>query len=455
VITRVAGERLALLPQQPRLFLLGAAVFLVAATLSLTYTFVHQIELASDARIYDAIGANLASGFGFTRDRAIDPSSPEALMCTCPGYPLFLGALYTLFGHHVAVTWVAHGVLHGLSAVLVFATARELFAAERLGLAVTAAGLYGLSPDLIEISAMLLAETLFLFLLVLGVWAFCKSIKAPRAGLLDGVLGLALGAAILTRASVLPMVIVVALAYLHRRKYAGLFLFGAGLIVTLAPWTIRNYWLFDRLIVTNLTGEFGLWMGNNPNADGGVAGNPYAPLEARIAEHGIFATREQLRAEVIRFVSNEPLSFVRLCAVRLVRFLSLIRPMGFWFYQPVFGQTLFVSLSAVYIAALFTTGFAGVALSLRGRRPIVLYFVLLALSSSAALLVTIVQSRYRFSAYPFLAILGAYCLVRLFSGCPAAKKYAVYAFAGLATFSIVDLSLSIGQVVARLQRLIA
>src|SRR5688500_14041408 len=118
------------------------AVFLLATLLSLAYSFGHRIELASDARVYDAIAANVVAGHGFTPDVSIDPASAEAIFCTCPGYPFFLTGIYWLFGHHVELVWAAQALLHGLSTLLVFLIAARLFRSEDARLPMVAAALY-------------------------------------------------------------------------------------------------------------------------------------------------------------------------------------------------------------------------------------------------------------------------------------------------------------------------
>ena len=85
--------------------------------------------------------------------------------------------------------------------------------------------------------------------------------------------------------------------------------------------------------------------------------------------------------------------------------------MGFWFYQTGLSQLVFVASSAISITILFISGFSGMILSWLDKNKLVNYLIVFALTSPLVLIPTVVQSRYRFQIYPFLAIFGGYFLV--------------------------------------------
>lgn len=190
-----------------------------------------------------------------------------------PLYPWFIAILYRLLGSLPAVLWVQAAV----GALLVPAVGRagRLALGARVGLgAAVVAALY---PDFVWFSVHFWSETLFIVLLWWGIERVLHagSTGSRRAAALAGVCW---GLSTLTRELALYLAPFAA-AWLVRdwlfrrrarspalsRRVPGWMLagvFALALVLTLAPWTVRNAIVFHAFIPVSTMGGSNLWQGN-------------------------------------------------------------------------------------------------------------------------------------------------------------------------------------------------
>lgn len=179
-----------------------------------------------------------------------------------PLYPYFIAVPYALFGTLAAVKWAQVVV----SALLVPALGRVATRVFGEPAGVAAAALAACYPDLVWFSVHFWSETLFLFFLW---WAFERLLAADaRASLLDaGVAGVLWGLGVLTRETGLYLTPLVAL-WLGWRAAAGGTRRGAAFLVaallTVAPWTYRNWVVFQAFVPVSTAGGLNLYQGNAP-----------------------------------------------------------------------------------------------------------------------------------------------------------------------------------------------
>lgn len=376
---------------------------------SIFYSFHYRIQPVVDAQAYDSIAINILDGYGFREDKTKSFGFDLSIVRAGPAYEFFLAGIYKVFGHYYEAVWIIQAFLHVLTAWLLFLIAWKVFERKEAGL--LAAVFFGLHPDLLEISAMLMTETLYLFLVTLTVWLFVKLYQEQKKWRYTVYLSLATGLAILSRPPVILFVPIFLVYFLLRKKYKLGIIFLSLLALTLLPWVIRNYFVYHQFILTTLIGEYNLWVGNTLSANGGQFAGGYNPLTSYTDVHGFFSLKQQANHEFWSFVLIYPWIFAKLCLVRIIRFFSLIRPMGFWFYQTGLAQIIFIISSAVAITITFICGFSGMVLAGLQKRPLFYYLILLSLTSPLVLIPTVVQSRYRFQIYPFLVLFGAYFAV--------------------------------------------
>jgi 4-amino-4-deoxy-L-arabinose transferase-like glycosyltransferase len=201
----------------------------------------------------------VASGtFGFL------PGRPSGY--TQPLYAWFLAGLYQVFERHWLVVGVAHIVLAALTALVVLEIGRRVAS---LAVGVVGATIATLHPFLVWHDMHLNREVLDG--LLLAVAALLAVVAAERGRLYvatGGLLGLALGLAILgnARLALLPLALAAYVAWPFEplgRSFvaAGLVLACAILVVT--PWMARNEASVGCFVLT--TDTRALWKANNEN----------------------------------------------------------------------------------------------------------------------------------------------------------------------------------------------
>jgi hypothetical protein len=197
-----------------------------------------------------------------------------------------------------------------------------------------------------------------------------------------------------------------------------------------------------------------LWVGNTLTSTGGQISGGFNPATDYAAKFGFLSFKKEVGQQFKTFIWQHPVVFAKLTFLRFIRYFSLIRPMGFWFYQSGLGQLVFVLCSLTATAVLFITGFAGMLLAWREARPLFRYLTIFALISPLVLIPTVAQSRYRFQIYPFLAIFGAYCLMANLQRERVAAWAAKVVSAHLVIILLVDLIVFWSVIQSRLQLLI-
>jgi 4-amino-4-deoxy-L-arabinose transferase-like glycosyltransferase len=179
-----------------------------------------------------------------------------------PGYPYFIAAIYAVFGSLTAVKWVQI-VVSALLVPAVGRVGRTVFG-ERAG--PTAAAIVAFYPDLIWYSVHFWCETLYLTFLW---WAFERVIAADKRGRTRTALaaGLLWGMAALTRETGLYLTPLVALWLGWRAKTPGgprrAVAFVVTAVLTIAPWTYRNWVMLRAFVPVATSGGLALYQGNS------------------------------------------------------------------------------------------------------------------------------------------------------------------------------------------------
>lgn len=375
---------------------------------SLFYSFYYKIKPVVDAQAYDNIAVNLLDGYGFRENKTKSFEFDTAIVRAGPAYEFFLAGIYKVFGHHYESVWIFQALLHALGAWFLYLASKKIFKEYGKQIGILAAALFGLHPDLIEISAMLMTETLYLFLITLIIWLFVELYQDPTKKFISISLGFVLGLAILSRPPVLLFVPIILFFYVWHRHFKEGVIFLLFLILAVTPWVIRNYIIFHQFILTTLIGEYNLWVGNTLLANGGQISGGFNPVTTYTEVNGFSGLKQQASREFWVFIIAHPLVFIKLCILRFIRYFSLIRPMGFWFYQNGWPQLIFVVSSGIAIVILFLSGLSGIVLALKEKNKLLCYLVTFTAMAPLVLISTVVESRYRFQIYPFLALLGGY-----------------------------------------------
>lgn len=192
--------------------------------------------MVGDAYGYQTIAENLVKGNGYA------PDNPFLSTLRTPGYPVFIAAVYFIFGIKPWLVILAQIVMDSALAVLIAKFALLLFG--NLRTSFIAGLLWALEPFAIFYSNKLLSDGLFVFLVVLSFFFFLRFLKITHKRNLFAS-GILLGMATLTRPISIYLFIPVSIFAFFRFKskvkgFQNVFIFVVIFLLTIAPWVIRN-----------------------------------------------------------------------------------------------------------------------------------------------------------------------------------------------------------------------
>jgi 4-amino-4-deoxy-L-arabinose transferase-like glycosyltransferase len=323
---------------------------------------------------YDTLAQNVAAGRGFTfqtdywpATRAGEPTAHWSF-----AYTGFLAGVYGLVGHHPLAVRLIQAVAAGiLLPWLVFKLGKRM-GSERLGL--IAAGISAVYIYFFYYAAALMTETFFMIALLISILMSIDFAHEP--GWVRGAgLGLALGVGVLLRQTLL-LVMPFMLAWIiwqRRGKIIGhiggrygwrYFLAVFSILAALiAPFTIRNYLVFNQFVLLNTNSGFVFFWANHP-----IHGTNFKsilpaedpsyqeliPEELRGLDEA--ALDKALMARGVQFVLDQPLRYA---------LLSISRVRDYFLFWPRAESGLLSNISRVGSFGLFL--------------PFMLYGVILAL----------------------------------------------------------------------------
>ncbi len=166
-------------------------------------------EPVNDGRLYDALALDILSGNGYTfQDNYI----------LAPGYPLFITAIYAVFGRNFEIVFFIQYLLHACLAVAILLISVYQFRIHRL-LAICGALMVVCWPYFIMHANMFYSETLYSLLLIASIALFLKFLNSgAKANLYAAFAGAMLGLASLTRPICMLLAFWLAAAFLLNRK---------------------------------------------------------------------------------------------------------------------------------------------------------------------------------------------------------------------------------------------
>jgi 4-amino-4-deoxy-L-arabinose transferase-like glycosyltransferase len=258
-----------------------------------------------DAAAYAAIARNLDEGNGFT----VGPSATQPSSDYSPGLPLFVAGIYKVTGGvHERLARIVLALIGALAPLFAYLLARRLARGVRERAVVAgliAALVVAIYPATIEYTGMLMTEPLAATLLAGAMLAILW------AGDDDSpwrwpVPGLTLGALALVRPEYLAIggllaVLIFLRQRLHlpwRRALLAAAVVVLGIVVVIAPWTVRNAFALHRFVSVSTGGGQVLYSGTYLPSDG----NPEKVGAPVVAEHPeLFGPHavEKLRLEQI------------------------------------------------------------------------------------------------------------------------------------------------------------
>jgi 4-amino-4-deoxy-L-arabinose transferase-like glycosyltransferase len=314
----------------------------------------------ADSELYWKLALNVAAG------KPYDDGKRQVLRT--PGYPVFLAGCIRLFGDSPVAARHAQAAVGSLSCVLLFFLVQRLFDARTAWITAWVAALY---PFAIFLSAVLLSESLFTFVLLLQLLCLSRlgerlSDAHPRYSSLwwAALTGLTGALATLVRPSWLPAMPVIGLllfAFVPRNPAAcnlhasdsqqtrrsrfratlpatAMMLFSCAL--ALCPWWVRNWKVTSHFVPTTLWVGASLYDGWNERATG-ASNMEFMELPARYDLDPALNSMHEweqdryLRREAWRFARTHPRQVARLAAIKFARFWNPLPNASEWRSWPL------------------------------------------------------------------------------------------------------------------------
>ena len=218
------------------------------------------------------IARSLAAGLGYSSPLVVE-SGPTAWMT--PLFPLLLAGVFKVFGimsfKSFLVITALDCAFSALTAWVIFAIARRAFG---VSCGVTAGWIWTLLPSAVFYPVAWVWDTaLSALIFALIVLASMYLLESERASAWAGV-GAMWGIGAMINASIvstLPFILGWNAHELRRRSKDWLKLTMVALVlfaVVIAPWFLRNYMVFHKLILFRSNFGLELWLGSNPSNPG-------------------------------------------------------------------------------------------------------------------------------------------------------------------------------------------
>lgn len=313
-------------------------VFLVAFATRVTYAIAAAPNILpiSDAGGYRLLGQHLAEGRGYIRP--YDFARADIVRPTAefpPGFPSLLAVFHAVGLRSVPAQRLALAVLGALAVVGIALLARRWFS--RRGALVLGA-LAAVHPALFAVESALLAESLFLWLVVLVLLAVVRFRESPSPGRAVAI-GLLGGAATLVRSEgiVLALVLVVPLLVTAPPRR---FRVGAGVAVLVAAlllpgaWAVRNLRTFEEpVLVSNNLGSVLSGANCDRTYDSELIGfwyisedcfNGFRQEALEVADESVVA--KGLRDDGLTYLQDHLGELPKVAAVRVLRTFQVYEP---------------------------------------------------------------------------------------------------------------------------------
>jgi 4-amino-4-deoxy-L-arabinose transferase-like glycosyltransferase len=419
---------------------IAALILIVALGLRVAVVQHYSYTPLNDGLSYMQLASEIAhSGDYSSSDRGAGGSrGPTAYFP--PGYPYFLAAVDVVDGHKSATgpsvkpARIAQALLGTAVVGLVGLVALELFGQT---VALIALGLAAVFPPLVELSSVLVAETLLTFFELLAVWSVLRARRSDHAWRWAVAAGLATGLAALTHQNGILLLIplVVGLWGLRSRRAVPASTSGASFraraatpailvaaaLVTIAPWMIRNQVVMHQFVP--ISDESGITLAGTYNptsaADHRIPWG-WRYYKAISADRGLYrgahtlsepALSSRLESRVLDYVGDHPLSPIEVAFHNTLRLFELegsfpwrasAGSIGVNTGLARIGVLTFWLVCALAVGGLFTRAARGAPRWIWGVP------VLFALS---IVFVNVETPRFREPIDPFLILLAA-CAVR-------------------------------------------
>ncbi len=205
---------------------------------------------------YDKAAKAIVAGEGFGQGYAFSQFFQKEYALP-PLYPIFLAAVYFIFGPSFLAVRLVEAILGAWLCVLIYKIALRLF---NQTTALFAGYFSAAFPHLVFLTGLLYVENIFTLLLALGIW-YCLRWQEERKLNLIVMASLMFGLACLGRPVVFAFYPFLAWWTMFvckgelKQKFIATATIVLVTILTLMPWTVRNYLIFGKLTPVSAAAE--------------------------------------------------------------------------------------------------------------------------------------------------------------------------------------------------------
>lgn len=418
-----------------RLAIVFAVAFFIRLLLMVvatTYRFDSEWDFGFE---YARIAKWILLGEGFSSPYYVTPR-PSAMMA--PAYVYFMALIFSMFGLYsvpsAIVIYIIQSLFGALTCLVFYHLGTKMFD-EKVGLlAAIALALY---PPAIFFSVMRVEPVVFIVFLLAWIIYYFLKISETDNYTLPVVCGLLIGITALIEPTVLSF-FVLSYGWLwiysrtpRRSTVKRLGIMGLVTVLSLLPWTIRNYAAFGTFVPIKSAFGLNLLEGNNPYGDGvmqytkgffsveereKIHRRPETPEQLKRKEMLSEAEREQKRrlneVEADKLMFRKAMEFITAEPEKFLLF-TMRRILAFWSPVNLYRTTSYDGLRALVYGVPLILGLAGIFMA-RSRWRETSLLVLLFLSYPLSYYVTHVSMyRYRYPVEPFLVLLACYVVVEV------------------------------------------
>jgi len=345
-----------------------------------------------------------------------------------PLYPFFLLSFFKMFGQNLMAARLMQAILDAMVCVLIFALAARL--SLRKSFCWLGALIYAFYGIAIFYTGLIIDTTLSIFLYTVFIFLLERTYSQHKS-MLWFLTGCFAALAILTKPFLILFVLFFAIGHLGQRqdpslrqRLKNLFMLCLGLLMILAPLSLRHYQINKTLSPLQAYGGFRFFRANHPGAGGGyssVPGLPDAPiLEIQSAIHEAErVTGKKMDAGSVsrfwfqksfEFISKQPDAFLKGLASKVFLFWNW-REVGDnidYAFNKSFASLLQLPLFSFGMIAPF--GLLGCYFALLKRSPSIRLMVCFLVCYMTAVVLFDVTDRFRLPCVPLIIILGVFSI---------------------------------------------
>ncbi|MBS1517097.1 MAG: glycosyltransferase family 39 protein [Bacteroidetes bacterium] len=379
--------------------------------------FILDPVLRSDSLDYQTLAMSLLRGEYFLNGK------PTAYVSI--GYPAFLSGVIYLAGEGQFYIRLVQSVLDTCSALIFFGISRKFLTVRN---SLISAALFSLLPSNILYSQTILSEPLFGFFSMAVLYLLLNE-KFSESSRYVFFTGLIFGCSVLIRPAYLPVFFLIPLYFFYVRKKTHevnknssalkyILFFSAGMLLVLAPWSIRNK-IMVGTFSPGTTSGINFWAGSNPAATGTYYLKPDENLPADYSNE---AERDKQYFKLgLDYALSHPLNYLLLGIKKTGYLFSSERMIVIYFLESPPGKTsteiyrtaepwftLLVNIPYFIIMILGTWG-----LMLLRKNRFFIYGSVITWIITVSLFIAL--SRYHYVLIPFF-ILGSVMLIQTGKG---------------------------------------